>query len=89
LVLVNEPRRAKQLNPIFQGTDKPLSWLTCVNLTVSVVNFMVKGAALEGAALAHPGPLVLIELRNGTNAPSYVAGTENFYTITRYKWNSY
>jgi membrane-bound lytic murein transglycosylase B len=28
-------------------------------------------------------------LRNGTDAPSYVAGTENFYAITRYNWSSY
>ena len=57
--------------------------------TFSVANFVGKGAALEGAALQHEGPLALIELRNGTNAPSYVAGTENFYAITRYNWSSY
>ncbi len=26
---------------------------------------------------------------NGPDAPSYVAGTENFYVITRYNWSSY
>ena len=57
--------------------------------TFSVASFMAKGAALEGAALAHTGLLALIELRNGPNAPSYVAGTENFYAITRYNWSSY
>lgn len=57
--------------------------------TFSVASFTGKGAALEGAALAHPGPLALIELRNGPNPPSYVAGTENFYAITRYNWSSY
>ena len=57
--------------------------------TFSVASFMAKGAALEGAALNHTGPLALIELRNGPNAPSYVAGTENFYVITRYNWSSY
>jgi membrane-bound lytic murein transglycosylase B len=31
----------------------------------------------------------LIELLNGPDAPSYVAGTENFYAITRYNWSSY
>jgi membrane-bound lytic murein transglycosylase B len=31
----------------------------------------------------------LIELRNGANAPRYVAGTENFYANTRYNWSSY
>jgi membrane-bound lytic murein transglycosylase B len=57
--------------------------------TFSVASFVAKGAALEGAALTHTGPLALIELRNGSNAPSYVAGTENFYAITRYNWSSY
>ena len=44
---------------------------------------------LEGAALEHKGPLALIELLNGPNAPSFVAGTDNFYVITRYNWSSY
>jgi membrane-bound lytic murein transglycosylase B len=57
--------------------------------TFSVANFVAKGAALEATALTHPGPLALIELRSGPNAPSYVAGTENFYAITRYNWSSY
>ena len=57
--------------------------------TFSVASFVGKGAALEGAALAHTGPLALIELRNGNDAPSYVAGTDNFYAITRYNWSSY
>ncbi len=55
----------------------------------SVASFTAKGAVLEGAALQHPGPLALVELQNGTDAPSYVAGTENFYVITRYNWSSY
>ncbi len=57
--------------------------------TFSVASFTAKGAVLEGAALAHAGPLALIELLNGGDAPSYVAGTENFYAITRYNWSSY
>jgi membrane-bound lytic murein transglycosylase B len=57
--------------------------------TFSVANFVSKGASLSGAALQHTGPLALIELRNGTDAPSYMAGTENFYAITRYNWSSY
>jgi membrane-bound lytic murein transglycosylase B len=57
--------------------------------TFSVSSFTAKGAQLEGAALQHTGPLALIELRNGLDAPSYVAGTENFYAITRYNWSSY
>jgi membrane-bound lytic murein transglycosylase B len=57
--------------------------------TFSVSSFMAKGAILEGPALDHTGPLALIELQNGGAPPSYVAGTENFYTITRYNWSSY
>ena len=57
--------------------------------TFSVANFVSQGAALSGAALQHTGPLALIELLNGPDAPSYVAGTENFYAITRYNWSSY
>lgn len=57
--------------------------------TFSVASFQAKGAVLEGQALEHKGPLALIELQNGGDAPSYVAGTENFYVITRYNWSSY
>ena len=57
--------------------------------TFSIASFTNKGAVLEGAALQHKGPLALIELLNGPDAPQYVAGTENFYTITRYNWSSY
>ncbi len=57
--------------------------------TFSVASFMAKGAVLEGAALEHKGPLALVELQNGDDPPQYVAGTENFYVITRYNWSSY
>lgn len=57
--------------------------------TFSVASFQAKGAILEGPALAHKGPLALVELQNGGDAPTYVAGTENFYVITRYNWSSY
>ena len=53
----------------------------------------------HGAAFGAPSPplagseadakLALVELQNGPDAPSYVAGTTNFYTITRYNWSSY
>ena len=57
--------------------------------TFNVANFQAKGAILEGAALAHNGKLALIELQNGAEPPSYVAGTDNFYAVTRYNWSSY
>ena len=57
--------------------------------TFGIASFTAKGAVLEGPALEHKGPLALVELLNGPDAPSYVAGTENFYAITRYNWSSY
>jgi len=57
--------------------------------TFSVASLAAKGVVLDGEALQHPGPLALVELQNGDAAPSYFAGTENFYTITRYNWSSY
>lgn len=57
--------------------------------TFSVASFQAKGVVLTGEALAHTGPLALVELQNGEAPPSYVAGTENFYAITRYNWSSY
>ena len=57
--------------------------------TFSVASFTAKGAVLAGEALQHKGPLALIELLNGPDAPSYIAGTDNFYAITRYNWSSY
>ena len=50
---------------------------------------MELGAVLNADAQAHTGPLALIELQNGGAEPSYVAGTQNFYVITRYNWSSY
>lgn len=57
--------------------------------TFSVERFTGQGAVLSGAALSHPGPLALVELQDGDREPIYVAGTENFYAITRYNWSSY
>ena len=57
--------------------------------TFSVASFLAKGAVLEGEALQHRGPLALVELQNGDGPPQYLAGTENFYVITRYNWSSY
>jgi membrane-bound lytic murein transglycosylase B len=47
------------------------------------------GAALERAGQETPGPLALVQLFNGDAEPSFVAGTQNFYAVTRYNWSSY
>ncbi len=52
--------------------------------------FVAGGAQLDADGLRHRGLLALVELQNGPGAPaSYVAGTQNFYVITRYNWSSY
>lgn len=48
-----------------------------------------RGARLAAEARDHAGKLALVELHNGDAPPSYVAGTQNFYAITRYNWSSY
>ena len=73
----------------FEKLDKDALLAPDILPTFSVSSFMNKGAILEGVALQHVGPLALVELQNGNEPPSYVAGTENFYVITRYNWSSY
>jgi len=51
--------------------------------------FAERGALLDEAGRTWDGKLALVELGNGDAAPSYVAGTANFYAITRYNWSSY
>jgi lytic murein transglycosylase B len=55
----------------------------------SAEQMVARGAELSPAGRAHMGPLALVELQNGDAAPSYVAGTQNFYAVTRYNWSSY
>lgn len=69
--------------------DKPTLLAPDILPSFSVRNFQDKGAVLDEVAQQHPGPLALVELFNGDDAPSYVAGTDNFYVVTRYNWSSY
>jgi len=66
--------------------------------TFTPAEFAERGAQLDAAAFAADvrlatsggvGQLALVELQNGDAAPSYVAGTSNFYAVTRYNWSSY
>jgi len=58
--------------------------------SMSAAQMGARGAILPSQALQHAGPLALIELVNGNDAlPSYVAGTDNFYVVTRYNWSSF
>jgi membrane-bound lytic murein transglycosylase B len=56
----------------------------------SAEEFAERGAVLGAGGRGHQGPLALVELLNGDLAPpSHVAGTRNFWAVTRYNWSSY
>jgi membrane-bound lytic murein transglycosylase B len=57
--------------------------------TFTAAQFAERGAELPPEAREHQGLLALVELQNGEAAPSYVAGTTNFYAVTRYNWSAY
>ena len=57
--------------------------------TFSADSFVAGGAVLPPGAQQYDGLLALVELQNGYDAPTYVAGTKNFYVITRYNWSAY
>ncbi len=77
--------------PVYLSPEADLRTLLAPDILPSFTadSFTSHGAILSGPALGHTGPLALIELQNGGAEPSYVAGTENFYVITRYNWSSY
>ncbi|MFO1220888.1 MAG: lytic murein transglycosylase B [Burkholderiaceae bacterium] len=82
--------------PTHYAADAPAATVERATLLVSdiVPSFSPQqmrehGARLGDDALAHEGSLALIELLNGEAAPSYAAGTQNFYAITRYNASSY
>lgn len=69
--------------------DMPALLAPDIRPTFDGERFAALGAVVAGPGRAHTGPLALIELQNGEYSPTYIAGTENFYAITRYNWSSY
>ena len=69
--------------------DLPALLMPDIVPTFSQAEFRANGALLDGKALQHSGKLALIELQNGDDPPSFVAGTDNFFALTRYNWSSY
>jgi membrane-bound lytic murein transglycosylase B len=69
--------------------DRALMLVPDIVPTFSAAQMVERGARLSEAALQHDGALALIELRNAELPPSYVAGTQNFYALTRYNASSY
>lgn len=73
----------------YERLDMPALLAPDIRPTFAVDQFTAKGILLGAAGRQHAGPLALVELQNGDYSPSYVAGTENFYAVTRYNWSSY
>jgi membrane-bound lytic murein transglycosylase B len=77
---VNVPTEPAQRATLLAPDIKP---------TFTARQFSEMGAALAEEAYADAGLLALVELQNGDEAPSYVAGSKNFYVVTRYNWSAY
>jgi membrane-bound lytic murein transglycosylase B len=69
--------------------DRALLLVPDIVPSFSAAQMVERGARLPEAALQHEGSLALIELLNAELPSSYVAGTQNFYAITRYNASSY
>lgn len=76
-----------QLDPA--GVDLPALLAPDIRPSFSAHEMAEHGVQLDRAGQNHSGMLALIEFKNGPQPPSYVAGTDNFYAITRYNWSSY
>ena len=82
--------------PVRLSSDAQMDTLLAPDIlpSFSPESFMAKGATPLNGGATHPGKLALVELQNGDpsvpgNEPQYIAGTDNFYVITRYNWSSY
>jgi membrane-bound lytic murein transglycosylase B len=75
--------------PPADSTDRAVLLEPDIVPTFTAGEFSAMGAVLSPAAHEFDGKLALVELLNVDAPPSYVAGTQNFYAITRYNWSSY
>jgi membrane-bound lytic murein transglycosylase B len=72
-----------------EGADRAALLAPDILPTFTPTDMVAKGGELQASALLHSGPLALVELQNADAPPLYLAGTENFYAITRYNQSSY
>ncbi len=85
------PGMATHYPVVFSPSGTDLATLLAPDIlpTFSAERMAELGAEVQGAGAQHTGPLALVELQNGDAPPSFVAGTQNFYAVTRYNWSSY
>ena len=70
-------------------TDRAVLLAPDIVPSFTATQFEERGAVLGAAARAHDGLLALVMLENGDAAATHIAGSSNFYAITRYNWSSY
>jgi membrane-bound lytic murein transglycosylase B len=78
-----------EIDPNFDKTHLQELLLPDILPSFKSQQFMDWGLPLTPTVQSHTGPLALVMLENAEAEPSYVLGTENFYTLTRYNWSSY
>ena len=77
------------VQPPIDTSDRAALLLPDILPTFTAEQMAARGAVLGDEGRAHVGALALVELQNGAAAASHVAGTQNFYVVTRYNWSSY
>jgi membrane-bound lytic murein transglycosylase B len=77
------------IEPPLDITERALLLVPDIVPSFSAAEMVERGARLDETALRHEGSLALVQLLNAEAPPSYVAGTQNFYALTRYNASSY
>lgn len=77
---VQPPASGPQLDTLLAPDIRP---------TFTASQMQELGAQLPQTAMNHPGPLAMVLLHNAGKPPTIIAGTRNFYAITRYNQSSY
>lgn len=77
---VQAPSSGPQLDTLLAPDIRP---------TFTASQMQELGAKLSQTAMDHPGPLAMVLLHNAGKPPTIIAGTRNFYAITRYNQSSY
>ena len=78
-----------RITPPASLVDRAVLLVPDILPSFSAAQLIERGAELSAEGREHGGLMALVELHNGGAAPSYVAGTSNFYALTRYNWSSY
>lgn len=82
--------------PAYYNVTPPIDSLAQAKLlepdivpSFTVTEMQKLGSTLPEEAQNHIGLLALVKLQNGEGPPTLIAGTDNFYAITRYNQSSY